>query len=137
MQEIFANRITKTLTLPDTGHTVTIRKLNGGQLAAVRSAAQRRALAEVEALGGMKKIAELQQFGPGAADESEKAARRDPFLTHDTMTLLERGVLHWTLDEEPGPAAYEELDTEIAEWLAREILRLTKPALFEDADAAA
>jgi hypothetical protein len=137
MTSIFANRTTKTLTLPGTEYTVTIRKLNPRQLAAVQFAAQHRALEQVEALGGMKRLADLREFGPGAVEASHEAAQRDPLVTHDIMTLLERGVLRWTVDEDLSPEALEELEPEVAEWLAREILRLTKPALFEDADAAA
>jgi hypothetical protein len=136
MTSIFANRITKTLTLPGTEYTVTIRKLNPRQLAAVQFAVQRRALEQVEALGGMKRLADLREFGPGAVEASNEAAQRDPLVTHDIMTLLEHGILTWTVDEEPSPAAFEELEPELAEWLAREILRLTKPALFEDVNIA-
>lgn len=72
----------------------------------------------------------MQQAG---VDEAEvAAAQRDPLTRYDTFTLLRHGIKAWSYDATLSDAARAELDDETAEWAAREILKFSRPQLFED-----
>lgn len=67
------------------------------------------------------------------------SATPDPLAGYDVVTLLLYGIVHWTKLEMdlPGPehkdarvAVLEDLRDDTQQYLAREILRLTKPSLF-------
>jgi hypothetical protein len=157
---MFASRVTKTIPIPfEEGQTVTLQKLNGRHL---EQAAQRRAIAAqqfVRDLGGAEfrrqlaeATAEAQPAAAAPPAEGEEAApareltavekaQADPLNGYDIRTLLYRGIKAWSLpeslkaDSTGDIAALEDLDEEAREWFAREVLRLTKPALFLDARA--
>ncbi len=133
MGSIFANRITDTISIDDSGSTITIRKLNPKALEAARKESQRRSLEEVKELGGPAAVRELQTLGD-ASKATDETPRRDPLLTHDALTLIEKGVLSWTYDEPIGREAFDELYEDARDKLATAILKLSKPSLYQTAE---
>lgn len=139
---IFAFKHTKTLDLPlafnDDGDTqqyvVTIRQLAPRHLEMAVKESQRKAFADLQALGGMKVLSELQE-GVKAAGTTAPAVR-DPLATFDRDVLIEKGVVSWTLGETPTAEHIAELSEDVSRWLATEILRLTKPSLLQTEDEA-
>jgi hypothetical protein len=57
-----------------------------------------------------------------------------PLAGFDALTLIEKGVTEWTFTEPIGHDAFEEIDADTRDWLATEILRLSRPSLFQSAD---
>jgi hypothetical protein len=141
MGSIFANRITQTLTIPDTSETVTIRKLAPRHLEAASDAQMLKAMDRLGKLGGVNGLTALQKLqekggekSAGGTHESDADKTADPMNGLDALTLIAKGVVSWTLDEPAEMAAFEELDEDTRDWLARAILRLTRPALFQSPD---
>lgn len=149
MSAPFASRITKTLELPfDPGQTITIRKLPGRHLEA---AGRERVFARMDAMrrmGGPQFQKELQAAIAAEEREAEAAgqapapvvtpdpAPADPLLDYDKYALLAHGVVAWSYPEPVKPELIDDLESDAAEWIAREILRLTKPTLFQTAEEA-
>jgi hypothetical protein len=68
----------------------------------------------------------------------KEETKKDPLLTYDRITLIDKGLQGWETPDVEYPAdekarmeAIEEIDDEIQVALAREILKLSKPKLFE------
>jgi len=152
---MFASRTTKDIEVPG-GH-VTIRRLSYLQLEAAERATRKQAilaLTELQAAtahmeGVAQVIAEAirrREASTVAAAErvgdtasSPVAEFPDPLNDYDQRTVLISGLVSVTLGgktEKFTDVMADDLDEDIAPMLAREILRLTKPALFETPDAA-
>jgi hypothetical protein len=138
---IFASRTRKVLELPmDPPHTVTIQKLTGHQLA---KAAERQMITSQQYLremGGPQAFKDTLQAALETVSPHDMTA--DPLGAFDMPTILRAGIVAWDYLEEDGAtplavsdAAVDDLGAEAADFLAREILRLTKPALFLPAAA--
>lgn len=144
MSSVFASRITKDITLGE--HTVTIRKLATRHLIAAQRAQQMQSIADLKAFGGIEFVRSLQTLtSEKKAEEKAKAdeeQQANPLASYDRATLLAKGISAWTFTEEDGTVApiddahVDDLDDEIAEQLAREILQLAKPSLFTDPEEA-
>lgn len=150
---IFASRTTKTIEiLFDPPHVVTIVKLAGRHLERASQENTFGAVDTLKRLGGPAFQKELASVGdPEAQAAAVKKRQADPLNAYDPYVLLRFGIKAWTYDESLVPvnvieesgvsvsriAAIEDLDEEAVDFLAREILRLSKPSLFVDADAAA
>lgn len=68
----------------------------------------------------------------GVSEDELAAAQSDPLTFYDTLTLLRHGLRAWSYDDELNDKHRAALDEETATWAAREILRYSKPDLFED-----
>lgn len=130
---VFTSHVTQVLTLAE--GAITIRKLAPKHLAAAMRAAQAASLAGVREMGGIGVLKEM-------ADLDDKDAKKDgpkpainPLVLYDVVTLLEKGIVEWSYETKLSRESIEDLDAETQELLAREILQLTKPALFEAYDA--
>jgi hypothetical protein len=151
MQSIFANRITKTLPVPGMdGQTITIRKLAPRHLEAAATEAQRKAIAasramadqfsgfDVAVLRDLRTLDTSKEAEADTADDGERAAdapaAANPLAGFDAVTLIEKGVTEWSFTEPLGREAFEEIDADTRDWLATEILRLSRPSLFQSAD---
>lgn len=132
---VFTSRVTKTIPIPhDDGATVTIRKLAPRHLDQAAKEAQRESLEQLKAMGGPAFMKELQALG---GDKTVQAATKaDPLLLFDAVTLLEKGVTGWSYDAPIARESVEDLDDATLTYLAREILKLAKPALFQTEDEA-
>jgi hypothetical protein len=132
---VFTSMVTAVREVPgDPGQQVTIRKLAPRHLAAARKASQLSALANLKEMGGPVFIKEVQAMRDAAPTAVADATTADPLLLFDAATVIECGVIAWSYPQVVGREAIEDLDDATAEWLAREILRLAKPALFEALD---
>lgn len=149
---MFASRITKTVTLPsDPSVTATIRKLSWLQRQDARKVNQHESSRDLVKMGGaefMRLIREMEQPQAAAAlGESDAPTDRavdatpvepaavvpsDPvdlaMATHDLFTVLICGVKAWSVPEPVNKETLSDLEPEDAEFLAREILRLSIPA---------
>jgi hypothetical protein len=131
MASVFCSLVTETVPVGD--ETVTIRKLTPSNLRAAQKANQRRSLEELHDMGGPAFLKELRSLNVSEADV-EEATETDPLLLYDRTVLLEKGLVSWTFEREMNADAYEDLDEETHDQLARAILRLAKPSLFQSTD---
>lgn len=124
----FTNKVTKTLdAIPgEPGATAVIRKLAPRHLEAAAKEAQRRSIAEVKEMG----VGFLKELRTLSDKDVKEASERDPLLTFDAPTLIEKGVTSWTLSEELTAPNIADLDDDAQDYLAREILKLSRPKLF-------
>ena len=134
---VFTSLVTDTLPVPGAeGQSVTIRKLAPKHLEEARRASQLRALDD------MKRTREAlpPEMLTAMLAKSDKAdppkEKPDPLLTHDRVSLMQHGVTAWSFAQPLSPDSFEDLDDDTADWLAGAILRLSKPSLYAQEDAA-
>ncbi len=142
---IFADETTETIPIPfDPPHTATIRQLTGGEVEEAQ-----RADALAVASGGVRTWAERIKRMSATGDPKALEILADPLLGYDRLTIIRAGLLAWTYpqliaivpatEKTPAKDAVGNLLDGPMDFFAREILRRTKPALFqtpEDAKAA-
>jgi hypothetical protein len=134
LNSIFTHRVVVTRDVPhDPTQSVTFRKLAPRLLEAAAKEAQRQSIEDVTAAGGPKLVGEIQRefASDKKKDEIAEAVTRDPLLTYDRVTLLEKAVQSWTYPEPATRESFLEIDETTLQWLATEILRLSKPSLYE------
>ena len=136
---MFASRTTDTIPIPfEAGQTITLRKLTGGETDAAQEAHLRSTIAGRWSPHGWAQAFQRQLAKGVVADVQQALA--DPVLGYDRLTLATAGIVAWSLPEPIlSPEAIADLGDDELDWVAREILRRTKPALFltaEDAKAA-
>lgn len=138
---VFTSRVTRTIEIPNTdGQRVTIRKLAPKQLAQAREAMQREAEADFErqirvtkALGE-DMIKAVRDIKPEAI---QAATQADPLLMFDALTIAQKGIVSWTFpDVKRTDESVADLDEETVTFIATEVLKLTKPALYQTSDEA-
>jgi hypothetical protein len=138
---MFASQTQDTIPIPfDPPHTVTVRKLTGRELEAAQ-AAHRDSLTT----GNPRSWAALFRRGlqKGASDPDVLKAIADPLTGYDRYVMVRAGLLAWSYPQSITPVtvkvegkpdrivdAIDDLDDEGVDFIATEILRLTKPALF-------
>lgn len=138
---IFASRTTQTIELPfDPPHTVTIRKLAGRHLEAAHREYLFQTIENVKRMGGpafqRELTAVVQAVDPEDRPTEGGPTAPNPLAGVDVLELLVRGVVAWSYSEPISREMLEDLDDDAAEFIARAILRLTKPSLFETAEEA-
>lgn len=108
---------------------ITVRRLGWRRLEEAAKALQKVGAQAVKDFGGasvIKEIRALTEDGKAALD----AAQRDPLSNYDLFTLLLAGVE--ACDGQAKTAeGIEGLEPEVAQGVARAILRLARPGLFE------
>lgn len=135
---IFTSFVSQVLEVPGAnGHTITIRKLAPKALERARAVSREQGAAELrlqrESLGGDEFKALQAEIAQAVAAGTVKAA--DPLQLYDRGVLIAEGVTAWSFPElEPTPAAFEQIEEDVQDWLARAILRLAKPSLFQTAE---
>lgn len=136
---IFASATRNTIELPfDAPHTVTIRRLSGGQVRKAQKAQMLESLEIVRAAGGFAAFDRKTQQevgGEGQLEAQMAKAKKDPLTDHDVLTVLRFGVVAWSYDQPVNDGTLEDLDAEAQEFIARQILALTHPATAEAAEA--
>jgi hypothetical protein len=158
MSSPFASKVVVTLPVPfDPPHEVTIRKLAGRHLERARNVFLTGLFQDVQARGGAAVQKEMQQlFVKDAPDQQEiaekvKKVEADPLNGFDKYVIAQAGLVAWTYPESlkleqvvdvDGSIAMrcpaiDDLDEDTVEWIATEVMRLTKPALFQSASEAA
>lgn len=133
----FASRVTATIELPfDPPHTVTVQKLAGRHLRKAHDEHMTRLFNEMRDRGGPSVVKEAlgawasASAGDAKATEQLAEVQADPLNGYDEYAIVAAGVKSWTYGE-VTPAAIEDLDDDAVRFIALEIMRLTKPALFQ------
>lgn len=132
----------------DPPHTFVVRKLTGRELQGVQEDHRSEF---VSGRGRMWSKQFRRMLEHGASDPEARALLADPLIGFDRYALAQAGLVSWTYPDkritvrtEPEHAAndaverrrhIDDLDDDAVELIATEVLRLTKPALFEDAEA--
>jgi hypothetical protein len=138
---MFASDTTKTIDLPFAeGHSAVIRKLSGFQLGKAQKAFFNDLIQGVVDRGGAKVQKDIEALFAKAPDEfnAEVAVvKSDPLNGLDKYTVVAMGVNQlstrsdWAgLKSAERVALAQEMDEEALDFLATEVMRLTKPALF-------
>lgn len=135
----FASHVTAVVTLPGRGpDTITIQRVSGKAL----DAAQLEHMTGVVTGRGRNWATTFMRLAAkGVASDGDAAkVLSDPLSGYDRLTLVQAGVRSWTYQEDGQPkpvtaAAIEDLLDEDLEFLASAVLQLTKPALFQTAEA--
>jgi hypothetical protein len=126
----------------DEGHWVKVRKLTGRECEQAQEA-HRGALGSSRVWAATFRRA-LEQ---GATDPQVLQAIRDPLTGYDRFALVRSGLVAWSyphtlkppLTPGDGLDYVNDLDDEAVDYIATEVLRVTKPGLFHatEEDAAA
>jgi hypothetical protein len=128
---MFASKTTRTVPLPsDPSITVTIGKLSWLQRQDARNVSQRASMKALAEMGGPSALKAFQVDAP----ENAAPVAPDPFLLHDTLTVLVCGVKAWSAPEPVNKETLADLGEDDAEGLARAILDLSLPSPTLDAD---
>lgn len=129
----FTSLFTKVLDVPgDPDQTITIRMLAPESLEQAAKLQQRKVMQDVRDMGGMAILKEFEDLKATGAD----ARAADPLLQFDRVTLLEKGIMGWTYEPKVSRVTCADLTEDVAEFVARAILRLAKPSLFVTAEEA-
>lgn len=148
---VFTSLVTSVIPVPgDSPNSITIRKLAPKHLkeardivAEARAAEWRKTMREMMDIGGPAVISELQNElrkamglnakGDDVADAEAPSAQSpaNPLADYDVVTLLRHGVIGWSYERERTVESYEDMDEDVRDAVATEILRLTKPDLFQ------
>jgi len=151
MASPFASRVVVTMPIPfDLPNEVTIRKLAGRHLERARNAFMTGLFLDVQARGGaavqkdMQTLFKKDDEDADAVAEKVKAAEADPLNGFDTYVLAQGGIVAWSYPESLMPErtvegdsilmrvrAIDDLDEDAVRWFATEVMRLTKPSLFQ------
>ncbi len=125
---IFASETTRTLEVPgDAPHTVTIRKLTGADVERAQGEHLNATIAGRSPRGWAAQFQALIAKGI-ATDVDAAKALGDPLAGYDRLMIVRAGLTAWTYDK--PLTAVADLDDEALEFVAIEIMRLTKPGLF-------
>lgn len=127
MSSIFASYTHKTIQVPDDApQTVTIRKLTGREVELAQAENRQ------DVIAGRGWATRLQQRLNKATTDAEAAAvLNDPLNGYDRLTMCRAGIISWTYDQKLTPVSVSDIDDERLEHFATEILKLTKPHLFQ------
>lgn len=109
--------------------SVSIRGLSPRSLALAAQEHQRQALLafkEAKANGA----AEFDDVDPEAVKAYQAQMAKNPLLSYDAATLIEKGVTEWSFELPPTPENIAELDEDVRDYIAEHILRLSKPSLY-------
>lgn len=126
MPSPFASLITSDpIPLPfDSEHWITVRKLTGRQYEEAQTR-HRLGVVNGDRWAGFFRTA--VERGPTSKEAALILA--DPLTGYDRYALVRLGLVAWSYST--SLEAIEELDDEAIDFIAREVLRLTKPALFQ------
>lgn len=109
----------------DDGQWVRVRKLTGRQHEAAQ-ASHRADFVRGEKWAGVFRDALSQ----GVSSTLVQQAIADPLTGYDRYSLVSAGLVAWSYDKPIDNDAIDDLDDDAVEFIAREVLRLTKPGLF-------
>lgn len=111
---------------------VTIKRLGWRRLAEAATELAKSGMGYVRELGGPAVVKEFQALGgeENLRKAVEAAKTKDPLLAYDQRSLVLWGTVSFD-GVEKTPEAVDDLEQELAEAIARAVLRLARPALFE------
>lgn len=147
MSHPLASRAVTTIPFtPDPPHEITIQKLAGRHLYKADTENDIRAQEYVNRMGGAEFRRQLDEATKGKSQEQIADVVRDPVHAYDKHIVVLHGLKSWTYEDAPVPdvkdyderkAFVEDLDPDALEFIAREILRWTRPSLFKEEATAA
>lgn len=127
---IFASDSTATVDLPfDAPHTVTIQKLTGRDLERAQ-AEHLAAFTSGRSPRGWQALFQKAIREGTATPALLEQGQRDPLAGLDRTAVVRGGLTGWSYEKPVSPEAIADIDDEALEFLATEIMRLTKPGLF-------
>lgn len=132
---VFASHTTTTIAVPhDPPQTVTIRKLRGRELQDAQAADLRAFIGNRSPRGWAGTLRGLIAKARAGDDVGNAdPVLTDPLIGYDRAVVVRAALLSWTYTDHPPTAdEIDDLDDETIDFIAREILRLTKPQLFTD-----
>jgi hypothetical protein len=112
----------------DEGQWIKVRKLTGRQYEEAQDAGR------AGFLNGNKWARAFRESLDKGHTEAVQKALEDPLTGFDRHTLARLGLTAWSYERPIDPAAIDDLDDDAIEFIAREVLKLTKPSLFQTAD---
>ena len=131
---IFASQTQKTIPIQfDPPNTVTVRKLTGREVEEAQEA-HRSSIATGSARSWAATFRPMLEHG--ASDPDVLKVIADPLTGYDRYALVRSGLVAWSYPLPVKPAdgaatgAVDDLDDEAVDFIAREVLRITKPGLF-------
>ena len=131
---IFASQTQQTIPIPfDPPNTVTVRKLTGRETEEAQEA-HRSSIATGSARSWAATFRRMLEHG--ASDPDVLKVIADPLTGYDRYALVRSGLVAWSYPLPVKPAdgaatgAVDDLDDEAVDFIAREVLRITKPGLF-------
>lgn len=132
-------KVSDPIALPfDRPHTITVRKLTGRQVEIAQAEHMRGLIAGQSSRGWSAKF--NRALANGASDDEAQSILTDPLNGFDRHTVAAFGLVSWSYEPTtPTTKQVEDLDDEALEFIALEVMRLTKPHLFqtiEEAEAA-
>ena len=126
---VLGHTITVDFPAPDSGETVTIRKLSHRKLADAAAKKQQQGIGFMKELGGEL----MQALRSEDTDKLDRIQRHQEasVSNYDRDIILERGVVSWTLapaiSDSNRSEVIGELDEPTAEWLAEKIFEFSRP----------
>lgn len=136
---IFASQTATTIAVPhDPPQTITIRKLRGKELQDAQAADLRNFIGNRSPRGWAGTLRGLIQKARAGGDVGDAdSVLTDPLIGYDRGVVVRSALLSWSYtDHAPTADEIDDLDDDTIDFIAREILRLTKPHLFTDAGTA-
>lgn len=116
----------------DEGQWVKVRKLTGRQYEQAQTA-HREGAFRTEKWSGLFRLS----LEHGITSEQVQQAMRDPLTGFDRYELVTLGLVAWSYDRAIEKASIDDLDDDAIEFIAREVLKVTKPGLFAEQPAEA
>jgi|SRR5215471_2963539 len=129
---VFASQTTTTIPVPhDPPQTVTIRKLRGREVEDAQAGNMRDFLSN--RIRWQTTVQAMMKKAGGVDGDDLQVALHDPLIGYDRYIVIKAALLGWTYtDHTPTADEIDDLDDETIDFIARAILRLTKPHLFAD-----
>lgn len=135
MASVFTSMVTERISVP--GHPdehVVIRKLAPKHLKEARQASQVESMEGLKAMGGPAFLKEVAEMGGEKAvkDAAAKAVTVDPLMQYDRVELMRGGIVSWSFSKAVSHEAIDDLEDDLQDAFARDILKLAKPSLFTE-----
>lgn len=124
---IFTSHVTETVALAN-AQSVVIRKLAPKHLELARKANLHASMRDLRDMGGPAFMKEIQS---ALSDPTMAKAVADPMNLYDRQILIEKGIVSWSFDEPVTPETVADVEEDVQERIARAVLRLAKPSLFQ------
>lgn len=128
---VFAKHTARTIPVPhDSPHTITIRKLTGRELDKAEQAHLEAFVNGRSSRGWVQAYSAQLAKGLGNDADTLKVLA-DPLKGLDRFAVVQAGLTGWSYEAKVGAEAIDELDDETVEFIAVEVMKLTRPALFQ------
>jgi hypothetical protein len=133
---IFASQVQKTAPIPsDPPHTFTYRKLTGRELEDAQAEHLRAFVGGRNPRIWSGTLRQILAQGTTAANDYPTISdlHKDPLVGYDRYAMIHAALLSWTYDgaAKPKREQIDDLDDDAADLIARAILQLSKPSLFQ------